>query len=83
MRVRLTKRLLQTRQEFSASTMSREADRVPAIKEVRFRSSAVRTVKVSEDEVKVCESHSQARDKAVERTHYAQDMPARAESRQI
>ena len=58
--------------------MSREADRVPAINEVRFRSSAVRPVKVWEDGVKVCES--QARDKAVERTHYAQDMPARAES---
>ena len=66
MRVQLTKRLLQSRQEFSASTMSRKVDRVPAIKDVRFRSSAVRTVKVWADEVKVCES--QARGKAVERT---------------
>ena len=78
MRVRLTERLLQSSKEFSTSTMSREADRVPAIKQVRFRSSAVRTVKVWEDGVKVCES--QARVKAVERAHYAQDMPAREES---
>ena len=78
MRVRLTERLLQSSKDLSTSKMSREADRVPAIKQVRFRSSAVRTVKVWEDGVKVCES--QARGKAVDRSHYAQDMPARAES---
>ena len=78
MRVRLTERLLQSSKELRTSMMSREADRIPAIKEVRFRSSAVRTVKVWEDGVKVCES--QARVKAVERAHYAQDMPAREES---
>ena len=77
-RVRLTDCLLQSRKEFGASTMGRRTGGVPAITVVRFRSSAVRTVKVWADEVKVCES--QARGKAVERTHYAQDMPARAES---
>ena len=76
-RVRLTDCLLQSRKDFGASTMSRRTGGVPAITVVRFRSSAVRTVKVWADEVKVCES--QARGKAVERTHYAQDMPARAE----
>ena len=55
MRVRLTERLLQSSKELRTSTMSRETDRIPAIKEVRFRSSAVRTVKVWEDGVKVCE----------------------------
>ena len=76
-RVRLTDCLLHSRNEFGASTMSRTTGGVPAIMVVRFRLSAVRTVKVSEDGVKVCES--QARVKAVERAHYAQDMPAREE----
>ena len=71
MRVRLTESPLQSSKEFIASTMSRTIDELPAIKAVRRRSSAVRTVKVSEDGVKVCES--QARGKAVERSHYAQD----------
>ena len=61
-RVRLTDCLLQSRKEFGASTMNRRTGGVPAITVVRFRSSAVRTVKVWEDEVNVC--GSQARDKA-------------------